>query len=286
VSLLRSCGGCFYCTTGSPYLCKGEFALNKESRLHNSRGEPIRHGISTAAFAEQVIVDQSQVVRIAEDIPLEEAALLACGVVTGFGAVVNTAKVGVGSSVAVVGVGGVGLNAIQGAAVSGAHPIIAIDLLDSKLEAARIFGATHTVNVNTPEHDSVRKAVRNLTSGRGADYVFVTVGSNAAVEQGIRMACWQGTVVLVGLPAEETTAQLPVSQFVWTEKRVIGSFMGSTRIGVDVSRLIDLYRNGRLKLRELISNRYPLDQINEAIEATESGEALRNMILFSDGERP
>ena len=139
VSLLRSCGRCFYCATGSPHLCEGQFALNTESRLRNGSGDPIQQGIRTAAFAEVVIVDQSQVVQIPESMPLDRAALLACGVITGFGAVVNTAAVEVGSSVVVIGVGGVGLNAVQGAALSGAHPIIAVDLKDKKTRGCRDF---------------------------------------------------------------------------------------------------------------------------------------------------
>ena len=139
MSLLRSCGHCFYCAGGHSYLCDGDYTLNTETRFRNRRGERIKHGIRTAGFAEQTIVDQSQLVPIADDIPLDSASLLACGVITGLGAVVNTARVEPGRSVAVIGVGGVGLNSVQGALLSGADPIIAIDLLDNKLEAgARI----------------------------------------------------------------------------------------------------------------------------------------------------
>ena len=139
VCLMRSCGRCFYCTLGFPHLCEGDFALNKESRLRNKRGEVVNQGMRTAAFAEYCIVDQSQVVRVPENMPLDRASLLACGVITGLGAVINTAQVEPGSSVVVIGTGGVGLNAVQGALLAGAHPIIAIDLLDNKLKAARGF---------------------------------------------------------------------------------------------------------------------------------------------------
>jgi Zn-dependent alcohol dehydrogenase len=279
VSLLRACGRCFYCATGAPHVCEGEFALQTESRLRNRRGEPIEHGIRTAAFAEYAIVDQSQVVPVPEDMPLDRAALLACGVITGLGAVFNTAGVPPSSSVVVIGTGGVGLNAIQGAALSGAHPIIAIDLLDNKLAAARAFGATHTINV--AQIDSPDNAVRNLTSGRGADYVFVTVGSPKAVHQGFYMLRREGTLVIVGLPETAATISVPVTDFVFDgPRRVMGSAMGSTRLSVDVPRLVALYRHGRLKLDELITDRYPLDQINEAIAAVERGQALRNVIVF------
>ena len=258
-------------------MCEGAFALEDESRLRNKRGEPIHQGINVAGFAEYAVVDQSQVVPVSIDTPLDRAALLACGVITGLGAVVNTAHVPPGSSVSVIGTGGVGLNALQGAVLAGAHPIIAVDILETKLAAARSFGALHTVNA--AQADPVA-AVKELTSGRGADYVFVTVGSQPAVEQGLNMIRRGGTLVLVGLPANNATVALTVFDSVVNERKVIGSAMGSTRLSVDVPRLIDLYRHGRLKLDELITNRYPLEQINTAIEEVETGRVLRNVILF------
>ena len=279
VSLLRSCGRCFYCTTGSPHLCEGEFALATESRLRNRQGVSIHHGIRTAAFAEHVVVDQSQLVQVPASMPLDRAALLACGVITGVGAVVNTARVEAGSSVVVIGVGGVGLNAIQGAVLSAAYPIIAVDLLDAKLAHARAFGATHTGDAAEPE--AVEEMVKDLTAGRGADYVFVTVGSCAAITQGLSlMRNRRGTLIIVGVPNAEATVPFPVLPHVLQERRVIGSLMGSTRLSVDIPRLINLYQNGRLRLDELITERYALEQINEAIESTEKGNALRNMIEF------
>ena len=277
VSLLWSCGRCFYCATGSPHMCKGTFALETESRLRNKRGQPLRHGIRVAAFAEYTIVDQSQVVPVPADMPLDLAALLACGVITGLGAVVNTAQIEPGSSVVVIGTGGVGLNAVQGAVLAGAHPIIAMDILDTKLTTARVFGATHTINAG--QKDALQ-IVRELTYGRGADYVFVTVGSATALAQGLNMIRWAGTVVIVGIPKEGATLSLPIGDFVWEGRRIIGSRMGSTRLSVDVPRLVELYQHGRLKLDELITARYPLEQINEAIEAMETGEVQRNVIVF------
>jgi S-(hydroxymethyl)glutathione dehydrogenase / alcohol dehydrogenase len=278
VCLLRSCGRCYYCTLGLPHLCEGDFALNKESRLRNRRGEVVNQGMRTAAFAEYCIVDQSQVVRVPENMPLDRAALLACGVITGLGAVFNTAQVEPGSSVVVIGTGGVGLNAVQGAALAGAHPIIAMDLLDNKLKAARGFGATHVIN--TAEQKDAQQEVKQLTSGRGADYVFVTVGNAAAVAQALGLTCRRGSVIIVGLPAPGATASFQINPFVRGEQRIMSSFMGSTRLSVSIPRLIDLYQHGRLKLDELISGRYPLERINEAIEAAEKGLALRNVIVF------
>jgi Zn-dependent alcohol dehydrogenase len=277
VSLLRSCGRCRFCLTGAPHLCAGTFALQSESRLRNRQGQSIQQGIQTAAFAEYVIVDQSQLVPVPKTMRLDSAALLACGVITGLGAVVNRAQVRPGSSVVVIGVGGVGLNSLQGARLNGAHPIIAIDMLDSKLQASLAFGATHTVNA---AQEDVQAVVAEMTSGQLADYVFVTVGSTAAAERAYELAGPRGMVVFVGIPDWTSKAPIPIGPTITSEKTVTGSLMGSTRLSVDVPRLIALYEAGRLKLDELITARYPLEQINEAIEATESGKALRNVIVF------
>ena len=279
VSLLRSCGHCFYCTTGAPYFCEGRFVLDAETRLHTRGGEPVEQGIFVGGFAEYAAVDQSQVVPVPKEVPLECAALLACGVITGVGAVINAARVEPGSSVVVIGAGGVGLNAVQGAALSGANPIIAVDMLDAKLEAARTFGATHTVNAR--REDAVR-AVRRLTPAEhGADYVFVTAGSAAATEQGVKMLRKEGLLVALGIPEIEATTPLSVYDLVIKGARVMGCRQGASRLRVDVPRLVGLYQSGRLKLDELITARYPLERINEAIASMERGEALRNVIVFS-----
>lgn len=277
VSLMRSCGRCFYCVSGSPFMCEGTFALQRERRLHRQTGEAIQQGISTGAFAEYVVVDQSQVVPIAAEMPLDRACLLACGVITGYGAVVNTARLTPGSSAVVIGAGGVGLNAIQGAHLSGAAPVIAVDVLDSKLAAAKAFGATHCLN---PQLVDVVAEVRALTGGRGADYAFVTVGNPAAVEQCLKFVRRDGTIVAVGMPSTGAAAAVPMGDFVYNGQRLLGSNIGSTRLNVDIPRLVGLYQSGRLKLDELITHRYPLEKINDAIESMERGEALRNVIVF------
>jgi NDMA-dependent alcohol dehydrogenase len=277
VTLIRSCGRCYFCTQGQPHMCEGTFALNTESRLHTRDGQPVHQGIRTGGFAEYVNVDQSQVVQIPAEMPLDSAALLDCGVITGLGAVVNTARVPAGSSVVVIGTGGVGLNSIQGAFLSGAQPIIAIDRVQSKLEAARSFGATHTVN-STEENPL--EAVRSLTQGRGADYVFVTVGSIKAMEQGLTLVRKAGTLVIVGMPASGAKLQIEAVDLADNSQHILGSKMGSTRLHLDVPKLVELYRQGRLKLDELITARYPLEEINEAIAAVKRGEALRNVIVF------
>jgi len=193
----------------------------------------------------------------------------------GFGAVTNRARVEAMSSVVVIGTGGVGLNSVQGAALSGANPVIAVDVNDTKLEAAKIFGATHTVNAKNT--DPI-KAVRDLTGGRGADYVFVTVGNASAIRQGYEMIRTAGMEVVVGLPVKGETVTLPP---VFPNEKILTSCnLGSMRLSVDIPKLVNLYKAGKLKLDELITKRYPLEKINEAIEAVERGEALRNVIVF------
>jgi Zn-dependent alcohol dehydrogenase len=277
VSLVRSCGRCFYCVQGAPTQCEGRFPIDSEPRLHTVSGTAISQGLKVAGYAERVVVDQSQVVRVPDDLPLDRAALLGCGVITGVGAVINTAGVRPGESVVVIGTGGVGLNAVQGAALAGANPILALDTVDAKLDAARRFGATHTANVT---RDDARPVIRELTAGRGAEYVFVTVGSSAAVEQGLKLIRPRGTLVTVGLPPAGVSAPLPVLRFAMAEQRILGSYMGAARLRVDVPRLVDLHRQGRLKLDELITSRVPLEEVNEAMAAVERGEALRNVIVF------
>lgn len=276
VSLLRSCGRCAQCVAGAPHLCEGTFAIGAESRLHNQAGVALLHGLNTAAFAEEVIVDQSQLVRIPNELPMDRAALLACGVITGVGAAIHTAQVRPGMNVVVIGTGGVGLNAVQGAALAGAHQIIALDMLDHKLATATTFGATETINAGRAD---ARQAVRDLTGGRGADVVLVTVGSAPAITQGLSLLRVGGTAVIVGLPRRDALAQFSAYDLVAKGQRILGSFMGSSRLSIDVPWLAQLYLQGRLKLDELITARYQLEEINPAIEAMERGEALRNVIL-------
>lgn len=277
VTLIRSCGRCYFCSRGEPTLCEAAFDADRAGRLFDRSGSTVTQGLRTAAFAEYVVVDQSQVVKIPERIPLDSASLLACGVITGLGAVVNTARVPAGSSVVVIGTGGVGLNSVQGARLSGAHPVIAVDLSDAKLEAARAFGATHTVN---PGREDTRDAVRSLTGGRGADYVFVTVGSGQAISDSLGLLRKAGTSVVVGMPPVGVKASIEAVDFADNGQKILGSKMGSARLQVDVPKLVELYEQKRLKLDELITQRYPLAQINEAIDSVNRGEALRNVIVF------
>lgn len=277
VTLIRACGHCYFCAHGAENICETRFALDRESRLHDAAGQPIFQGLRTGAFAEYVVVHESQLVVVPSSLPPASASLLACGVITGVGAVTNTAQVPLGSSVVVIGVGGVGLNCVQGAALCGAQPIIAIDLLPPKLAAALGFGATHALN---PGVEEAGAAVRALTGGRGADYVFVAAGSGRAIDLGLTLLRRGGALVVVGMPPTGVLTQLELGNVAGDSQRILGSKMGSTRLSVDVPPLVQLYQQGRLKLDELITARYPLNQINDAIAAVTHGAALRNVIVF------
>ena len=276
VTLIRYCGRCRQCLHGLPSFCERwpKMAISQHPPLTTPAGEPVFQALKTAAFAERVTVHESQVVPVPADIPLESASLLACGVLTGVGAVLNTAQVETGSSVGVVGVGGVGLNCVQGAVLAGAGLIAAVDLIDHKLDAARTFGATHAFRA-----DDVAPAVDDLTEGRGLDYVFVAAGAGAAVDQALTLIGTAGTVVLVGLP---TGARVQIEPESMAEhgQRVLGSKMGSARPQLDIPALVGLYLDGRLKLDELVSGRYALADVNEAIASADRGEALRPVLVF------
>ena len=245
--------------------------------MRRSDGQPLVQGLRTAAFAEHVVVDASQAVVIPDSLPLDSASLLACGVITGFGAVTNTAVMRPGAAAVVIGAGGVGLNTIQGAAIAGARIVVALDVVDGKLEAARRFGATHALRADGA---GVVDEVRRLSGGRGADYVFVAVGARPAFEQAFAMAARSGTVVLVGIPASGVTVDLDPGGIASDNQRILGSKMGGAHIREDIPKLIALYEAGVLKLDELISGRYPLERINEAIESVKRGGALRNVVVF------
>jgi S-(hydroxymethyl)glutathione dehydrogenase / alcohol dehydrogenase len=278
VSVVKSCGTCHNCMTGLPHLC-----LSKEppapSPLYGEKGERFSRMAGYGGFAEYVQVHESQTAVIPKDMPFDRAALLACGVTTGFLAVTNRARVEPMRSVVVIGTGGVGLNCVQGAAFAGAYPVIAIDLAEKKLEAAKLFGATHTINSRTQDATAV---VKELTGGRGADYVFVSVGGAEIMREGFLMSAPRGMTVILGLPPLATpNISVSVYDIVMMSERVItGAFQGSINLRVDIPVMVDLYKAGRLKLDELISGRYPLEKINEAVASAQNGETLKNVIMF------
>lgn len=268
------CGRCMNCMLGYRHLCQGVPRPKPHHKTLN--GEPIvTLAGPVGGLAEYTVVQEFQVAKVPDDLPMHIACLLGCGVLTGFGAVVNRAQVRPFQSVAVIGVGGVGLNAIQGAVFSGAHPVIAIDLLETKLEAARRFGATHTVNA--AQVDPV-EAVKELTGGRGVDYSFIMVGAMQAVRQAVSMLGPRGMAVVVGIATGEMS-DFRAREFI-SERVLTGSMLGSTKLQLDVPRYVDIYRAGRLKLDELVTACYPLDRVNEAVAASKTGTALRNVITF------
>ncbi len=277
VTLIRSCGTCVYCGEGSQVICETEFALDREGPIHGSQGEDIFQAMRTGGFAEKVVVHQSQIVKIPDEIPFASASLLACGVITGFGAVVNTAHLRPGQDVAVIGCGGVGINSIQGAAHAGARNIVAIDITDEKLELAKGFGATHGIN---PLKGDPAAEIMELTNGRGVNFVFVTVGASVAFEQAADYITKNGSIIVVGMPPTGVYSRFdPGTMAAWNQK-ITGSKMGEAVISRDIPILVDAYLEGRLKLDDLVSNTYPLEAINEAIAEVKSGKVIRNVIVF------
>jgi S-(hydroxymethyl)glutathione dehydrogenase/alcohol dehydrogenase len=262
VSLIRSCGECFYCQRGEGTFCTKSWDRDAASPLKDKDGASVGYGMHTAAFAEQVVVDASQVVAVPADMGLDVASLLACGVITGAGAVLNTAQVTPGSTVVVIGIGGVGVNALQGAKIAGATKIVAVDMVERKLELATQFGATHTL------------------SGRGADYVFASVGAASVMELAVTMCRPGGTAVFVGIPGSGVTFTLDGITIPNDGLHVLGSKMGATTLKTDIPKMLTYYQEGTLLLDQLVSSRYKLDDINEALDEVRTGAALRSVIVF------
>ncbi len=272
VTLVRDCGRCFYCTRGEPTQCEGSFSIDTRGALTTARGGRLVQGLRVGGFAEELTVHASQVVRVPDSIPLTSACLLSCAVATGVGAVRNTARVPSGASVAVVGAGGVGINSIQGAALAGADPIIAIDVSPSRLKTARRFGATHTF---TPERAA---GVKRLTR-RGADYTIVTSGNPAAVRLALGLSRRAGTVVIVGMTASDETVAVNPGDVADAATKILGCKLGTIRPPVDIPELVKLYEAGRLKVDELVTATFALEQINDAIATTRRGEGLRTVVV-------
>jgi S-(hydroxymethyl)glutathione dehydrogenase/alcohol dehydrogenase len=271
------CGQCEYCLKGRPSLC--DKALTRrapdEAPRISQKGEPVHQFLDLSSYAEQMLVHENAVVKITKDMPLDRAALIGCGVTTGVGAVFNTAKVPAGASVAVIGCGGVGLSAIQGAHIAGAARIVAVDKLASKLELATRFGATDTVDAS--QGDPVEQ-VKQRTGG-GVEYAFEAIGLKQTAEQAFAMLRNGGTAVVIGMIPLGQKVELPGVDFLF-EKRMIGSNMGSNAFRVDMPRYVDLYLQGRLNLDDLVSKRIKLSQVNEAFADLEKGAVARSVILF------
>jgi NDMA-dependent alcohol dehydrogenase len=276
------CGRCFYCSIGRSILCDGYSSarwsmLDGTYRLRR-KGEEVRQMARIGTFSEQVVCPAEMLVPIRDDMPWPQAALIGCCVPTGVGAVTRCANVEAGASVLVIGCGGVGLNVVQGARLAGAGKIIACDLLDNKLAYAKEFGATHAINGRT---ENVVERVRELTGGRGADYAFDAIGSEATTLQIVDAVRIGGTAVIVGMAAMSARAPITPYLMALQEKTLKGTLYGSVRPNVDFGQLVDLYMDGRLKLDQLISRTYKLDEINEGFAALRTGQVARGVIVFN-----
>ena len=271
------CGHCEYCLTGHMNLCQeSETRRKKEDEPRISQGgDALGQFANLGSFAEMMLVHEHAVAKIRKDMPLDCAALIGCGVTTGVGAVIHTAKVKPGETVAVIGCGGIGLSCINGAAIAGAGRVIAVDTVPSKLELARKFGATDVVDASTG--DTVQQ-VQELTGG-GVHYSFEAIGLKATAEQAFQMLRNGGTATIIGMipPGEMVSLHGPDFLF---EKTIQGSMMGSNRFRVDMPRFVDFYLQGKLHLDDMVSNRVKLSDVNDALHALESGEVARSVIMF------
>ena len=277
---ILTCGSCRFCATGRPNLCmlrygKRNVMLDGTHRLSRN-GQPVNHFLQVSSYAEYAVLPQESVVPIRKDAPLDKVCLIGCGVTAGAGAVFNRARVVPGSSVAVFGCGGVGLNVVQGAAIAGAGLIIAVDLLRNKLEWAEEFGATHLIDAS--REDPVAR-VRELTDGMGADYAFEVIGSPATIQQAFNSVHPGGTAVVIGVSPAGAKVTLETSM-ITPERVLMGASFGGARQMADLPMLVDLYMGGRLKLDELISRTMPLEDINTAFELLQKGEVARTVIKY------
>jgi alcohol dehydrogenase len=279
---MPSCGHCLPCAEGRPALCEPGAAANGAGtllsgarRLHCD-GTAVNHHLGCSAFAEYAVVSRRSVVKIDPELPLEEAALFGCAVLTGVGAVVNTARVQAGASVAVIGLGGVGLASLLGAAAAGARRIVAVDLSDEKLGLARQLGATDTVNARDPD---AAEQVRGATGG-GVEFAFEMAGSIRALELAYRITRRGGTTVTAGLPPPTAALPLPVVNLVGEERTVKGSYIGTCVPTRDIPRYVELYRRGRLPVDRLMSGRLRLEEINAGFDRLHEGKAVRQVIGF------
>jgi S-(hydroxymethyl)glutathione dehydrogenase/alcohol dehydrogenase len=280
LSWAPTCGRCHYCVIGRPNLCEqrrpGQGVLPDGTTRMSLGGRPVYHYGHVATYASVTVVAESSAIAIDKTMPLDRAALIGCSVMTGVGAVINTAAVPPGASMAVFGVGGVGLNVVQGGAMIAAQPIIAVDVIGAKLDVARGLGATHAIDAS--KEDPVAE-IRRITR-RGADFTFVAVGDTRAVGQAADALAPGGTCVVIGVPATGATLPLDVRPLVTGERVIRGSSYGSARTREDLPRLVELYRGGRLKIDELITRRYGLHEADEAFRALAAGELSRGLIVF------
>jgi Zn-dependent alcohol dehydrogenase len=278
-----ACGHCTYCARGRHAVCPNALGIatsmfpDGSTRLSRV-GEVVFRGLNLAAWADEVVVQESGAIRIDPDVPLDVACVIGCAVQTGVGAALNTADVEPGDAVLVMGAGGIGLNIVQGAVVAGASRIIVSDPSEARREQALRFGATDVID---PTADDVVSRTMELT-GIGADVAFEAVGSAALVETGMNAVRSAGTVVMVGAPPPEEEARINVAVSMFTEKRLVGSLLGSCYGPRDIPRLVALWQAGRLDLDALVTSRRPLEEVNEALEDLEAGRGLRTVLTIGE----
>jgi alcohol dehydrogenase len=277
-----SCGHCPPCAEGRPALCVPGAAANVAGTLLSGQrrltrnGETIHHHLGCSAFADHAVVSRRSLIKIDPELPFEEAALFGCAVLTGVGAVVNTAQVRAGASVAVVGLGGVGLASVLGARAAGARHVIAVDLAADKLELARSLGATHTFNAASPD---TADGIKEATSG-GVDYAIEMAGSVKAFDLAYRITRRGGTTVTAGLPSPTATWPMSPVNLVAEERTIKGSYIGTCVPSRDLPRFIDLYRQGRMPVNRLMSGKLALDEINKGFDLLHEGKAVRQVVVF------
>jgi len=273
-----ACGGCFFCARNEPWLCDRAAADALAAPYATSKGEALAPVLGAGAFAEETLVLERAVVRIPKDVPFEIAALVGCAVTTGFGAVVNTAKVRRGDSVVVIGCGGVGLSIVQGARYAGAETIVAVDLSKDKRALAKDLGATDTVDGT----EDVEAAVRALTQGRGADHAFEAIGRGATIRTAYRLTRRGGNVVVVGAGRYDDKVEFSALELFFQARSLVGCVYGSADVTRDFPRILSLYASGELDLDRLITGRIPLDDVNEALDAMERGVGARTVVVFAE----
>ena len=279
---MPSCGGCMPCAEGRPALCEPGAASNGAGTLLSGarrirlNGQPVYHHVGVSCFAEQAVVSRRSCVKITADLSHAEAALFGCAVLTGVGAVINTARVQAGTSVAVLGLGGVGFSALLAGVASGAREVVALDLSDAKLALARELGATATFNAARPD---AADEVRALTRG-GVDFAFEMAGAIAAMELAWRITRRGGSTVSAGLPHPDKRFALPSVQLVAEERTLRGSYIGSAVPARDIPRYIEMYQRGKLPVDRLMGETLLLDDINRGFDRLATGQAMRDVVLF------
>ncbi len=275
VTLMRSCGTCPSCADELEAICAAPPTI--DAHITDSDSNAVIPAMNTGAFAEEVLVHERQCIAIPDSLGFEEASLLGCGVITGFGAVSRVANVQSGETLAVIGVGGIGINAIQAARLAKAKTIMAIDTAADKAALIREVGATDFIN---PMTEDALAAVMAATDGKGLDYVFVGVGASKAIESALPMVRAGGTIVIMGMPHSDDLAQIDMADLSGSAKTIIGTKMGSAMIRDDIPKLIAHHENGTIELSRLISHRFTFDNLNEAIEMAASPQSSRVVVTF------